>query len=304
VIELEAPGDPGTPDEPGIDVRTTTSIERAGDWALVLHSVNVDHRIDIRDGTIVIAVPAHEHASAVAALDAFDLENARVPEVPAPDLGPTSLGLGFAVLLVALHAAAGARDAAPASVWFREGSASAEAIVRGEWWRTITALMLHADLLHLAGNVVGSLIFVSAVGRWLGVGLGGVAILAAAASANWLTAMFYQVRHVSVGASTATFAALGVIAGLQMVRRFGQRERLMRRAAWLPLAAGLGLIVMLGSSERADIVAHVFGLGMGIVAGLAVGVAGLRAPGPLGQGVLTAVVLAGIAAAWLLAFAG
>ncbi len=209
--------DPGEAPAFDADVRSTDSIARAGDWSLVLHSAAIAHRIEIRDGAIVIVVGPDDRAAALASLDAFDLESLPVVRAPAPDLGPSPLGLAFAVLLVALHVAAGARGDGAGAMWFHAGSASAEAIVQGEWWRTITALMLHADLLHLLGNVVGSLVFVSAVGRWLGVGLGGAVVLASAAVGNLLTAHFYQVRHVSVGASTATFAALGVLSGLQMV---------------------------------------------------------------------------------------
>jgi rhomboid protease GluP len=221
------------------------------------------------------------------------------------------------VLIVAFHVAAGARRDGAGAMWFHAGSASAEAIVQGEWWRAITALMLHADLLHLLGNVVGSLVFVSAVGRWLGVGLGGAVVLASAAAGNLLTAQFYQVRHVSVGASTATFAALGVLSGLQMARRHHHRERGLRGYAWLPLAAGLGLIVMIGSGERADIVAHLGGLGTGVVAGLLVAacvtgraatpgpaVVGERVPGRVVQAVLATLTLGVLAAAWALALRG
>ena len=282
------------------EVRATDSIARAGDWSLVLHSAAIVHRIDIRDGMIVIGVAARDVAEAVAALDAFDVESVPVVDAPAPDLGPSPLGLAFAVLLVALYVAGGGRDEGPRSAWFHVGSASAEAIVGGEWWRSVTALTLHADLLHLIGNVVASLLFVSAVGRWLGVGLGGAVVLASAVLGNLLTAHFYQVRHVSVGASTATFAALGVLSGLQMVRRFRHVER--RRHAWLPLAAGLALIVMLGSSERADIVAHVCGLGSGVVAGLLVAATGLHLPGRVAQTVLAALTAVAVISAWYVAF--
>ena len=309
--------DPGEAPAFDADVRSTDSIARAGDWSLVLHSAAVAHRIEIRDGAIVIVVGPDDRAAALASLDAFDLESLPVVRAPAPDLGPSPLGLAFAVLLVALHVAAGARGDGAGAMWFHAGSASAEAIVRGEWWRTITALMLHADLLHLVGNVVGSLVFVSAVGRWLGVGLGGAVVLASAAVGNLLTAQFYQVRHVSVGASTATFAALGVLSGLQMARRHRHRERGLRGYAWLPLAAGLGLIVMIGSGERADIVAHLAGLGTGVVAGLLVAVTGVASgrvgtTGPTGvaeqppagravQAVLATLTLGVLAAAWALA---
>ena len=286
----------------GVEVRTTDSIARAGDWSLVLHSAAIPHRIEIREAAIVIVVEEAARTAALASLEAFDLESLPVVRVPAPDLGPSPLGLALAVLIVALHVAVGTRRDGMGAVWFRAGSASAEAILHGEWWRAVTALMLHADVLHLLGNVVGSLVFVSAVGRWLGVGLGGAVVLASAVTGNLLTAYFYQVRHVSVGASTATFAALGVVAGLQMVRRHRDRERGIRGYPWLPLAAGLGLIVMIGSGERADLVAHLAGLGAGVVAGWLVAAIGVRVPGTVGQVGLAALTLGVIAASWLLAF--
>lgn len=286
----------------GVEVRTTDSIARAGDWSLVLHSAAIPHRIEIREAAIVIVVEEAARTAALASLEAFDLESLPVVRVPAPDLGPSPLGLALAVLIVALHVAVGTRRDGMGAVWFRAGSASAEAIVHGEWWRAVTALMLHADVLHLLGNVVGSLVFVSAVGRWLGVGLGGAVVLASAVTGNLLTAYVYRVRHVSVGASTATFAALGVVAGLQMVRRHRDRERGIRGYPWLPLAAGLGLIVMIGSGERADLVAHLAGLGAGVVAGWLVAAIGVRVPGTVGQVGLAALTLGVIAASWLLAF--
>src|SRR5205085_10644060 len=118
-----------------------------------------------------------------------------------------------------------------------------------------------ADLLHVAGNVVACLIFVSAVGRWLGAGLGATLIVVSAALANGLTALVKRHDYVSMGASTATFAALGLLAGLQLVRRWRYDTR--RRYVWLPLGAGLGLFAMLGVSQHADVWAHFFGLAVG-----------------------------------------
>jgi len=42
----------------------------------------------------------------------------------------------------------------PAASWVERGSADAGRIVRGEWWRAVTALTLHADVAHTLGNAV------------------------------------------------------------------------------------------------------------------------------------------------------
>jgi rhomboid protease GluP len=288
--------DPEADDDADVIVRGTGSIPRAGDWALVLHSADIDHRVEIRDGALALIVAAGDEAAAVAALDAFDAESRPVIEAPMPDLGPSPLGFACAVLLVMMFRITGPGHARPPSAWFDVGSAASSAILDGEIWRTVTALMLHGDLMHLVGNVVASLLFVSAVGRWLGVGLGGVLIVAAAAAGNLLTAWVYGPGHLSIGASTATFAALGLLAGVQVARRFGHVDR--RRRAWVPLVAGLCLVIMLGASERADIVAHLFGLAIGIATGLAVAAAGLRPPGRILQALLAAITLSVLVACW------
>ena len=100
------------------------------------------------------------------------------------------------------------------------GVADAERIRSGEWWRAVTAMTLHADVMHVLGNVVASVIFVSAAGRWLGPGVAAMLILLAGTGANLLTALVEKENHLSVGASTATFAALGLVVGLQSVRRW------------------------------------------------------------------------------------
>ena len=148
------------------------------------------------------------------------------------------------------------------SRWFEAGAAVADRIAAG-------AVVAGADRAHAArrspapgcGNVVACLIFVSAVGRWLGGGLGALAILLAAAGANLLTAAVHRTAFSSLGASTATFAALGLCAGLQVVRRL--RGEMRRAYAWVPLGAGLGLYAMLGVGPGADTYAHLFGLGLG-----------------------------------------
>jgi membrane associated rhomboid family serine protease len=290
--------DPGTGDS-AVVVRVTDAIQPAGDWALVLHSAGIDHRVDIRDGALALIVTADDAPLALAALDAFDAESRPVIEVPVPDLGPSPLGFACAALLVIMFRLTGAGDARPPSAWFDVGRAASTAILDGETWRTVTALTLHGDLMHLVGNVVASLLFVSPVGRWLGVGLGGALVLTSAAIANFLAASTYGPGHVSIGASTATFAALGLLAGMQIVRRFGHGER--RRRAWIPLVAGLCLVIMLGASERADIVAHLFGLAVGVVAGVGVAASGVRAPGRVVQGLLATMTLGVLIGCWWIA---
>jgi membrane associated rhomboid family serine protease len=277
-------------------VRVTANPTQAGDWALVLAAAGIGYRLAERDGRFVLAVAAADAPAADAALCAFDAEAPAKPVPPAPDAGASALGILSAIGLGAMFLVTGPSDGG--SRWFEAGAASAERIVAGQWWRALTALTLHADLLHLAGNVVASLIFVSAVGRWLGGGLGALVILAAAAAANLLTAAVHHTGFVSVGASTATFAALGLVAGLQVVRRLRGEAR---RYAWVPLGAGLGLYAMLGVGPGADTYAHLFGLAFGAAIGSGVALGNIRAPRTMVQLLLGAAALATMASCWALA---
>ena len=283
-------------------LRTTASPTKANDWALVLAAASIQHRVDEHDGHFALVVHAADAAVASEALVAFDAEGASEQQPPAPDHGWSPLGLLCAVGLAAMFLVTGTRD--HGSVWFVAGSASAELIMRGAWWRAITALTLHADLLHLAGNVIASLVFMSSVGRWLGGGLGAILILASATAGNLLTAVRHHTNHDSVGASTATFAALGLVAGLQVARRLRLRTR--PGYAWVPIGAGLGLFAMLGVAAGADYWAHLFGLGFGLLFGVGWAIAqlkrGWRAPPAPVQALLGALTIGVVVGCWWLAF--
>jgi membrane associated rhomboid family serine protease len=283
-------------------LRTTASPTKAGDWTLVLAAAGIPYRVDEGGGQFAIVVDADDEARAAEALAGFDEEGAPEVAPTAPDRGRSPLGLLAAIGFSAMFLVSGARDGG--SRWFDAGAANAELIAHGAWWRAVTALTLHGDLLHLAGNVVASLIFISAVGRWLGTGLGGALILASATAANLLTAAVHRKAFVSIGASTATFAALGLCVGLQVVRRLKLGTR--RGYVWVPIGAALALYAMTGVGPDADRYAHLFGIGMGTAVGLGAAYAqlgrGWQPPRAAGQALLGTLAAGAVVGAWLLAF--
>jgi rhomboid protease GluP len=305
-------------------VRDTPDVSRAGDWAVVLASAGIGYRTIRTDTGWGVTVSEADHSVALAALDAFDAEAVpSPPERTLPDSQPSVLGMMVALGLVAFFVVTGSRDASPPSAWFGAGAAVSQLILAGQWWRPLTALTLHADLAHLAGNAVASVIFMGPVGRWLGSGLGAALIVLAAGSGNLLTAAVHGPGHNSVGASTATFAALGILAGLQLVRRW--RWGPAKRRAWLlPMGAALALFAFLGVegmdlSLRAvgdtavlqparqphvvvDVLAHLFGLAAGCVVGLGWALTALPRPRAPIQGLAGALALGAIVVAWLRAF--
>jgi rhomboid protease GluP len=150
---------------------------------------------------------------------------------------------------------------------------------------------------------VASLVFVSALGRWLGGGLALLATLLAGICRQPSDRFhLFKTSHNVVGASTATFGALGVLGGLQFVRRFHVRSVGRVRRAMLGVAAALGLFAMLGMGERSDVVAHAGGLGFGILFGVLLGQFVERPVRAPAQALALLATVATLTGAWMLAF--
>jgi membrane associated rhomboid family serine protease len=286
-------------------VRVSPSRAQAEAWDFVLEAVGIAHRVGITEEGWAVLVPPPLVATALAALDAADREASEEParEPQAPDHGRSFVGLAAAATIAAFFWVSGPRHGADAGGWFRVGSGVAGAIVHGQWWRVVTALTLHSDFIHVTGNAVAFLVFLSALGRWLGGGLALFATLLAGAAGNLLTAYVYGNPHNVVGASTATFAALGLLGGLQFQRRYSVRTvGRFKRAFLLGVAASLGLFAMLGVGERVDMLAHASGLVFGLGFGLLWGHLVRRPVKLLGQAICLCATVATVAAAWLQAF--
>jgi rhomboid protease GluP len=286
-------------------VRASPDRGQAENWTLVLEAMDIPHRMVPTDVGFAVVVPPKMVAPAIAALDAQDQEAAEGPvrDSAPPDHGPSFVGVAASITIIAFFVVAGPRTGPDAMGWFRYGSAVADSIVRNrELWRAVTALTLHADAMHVAGNAVAFLVFATALGRWLGGGLALFATLLAGFLGNLLTAFVYVTSHNVVGASTSTFGALGVLGGLQFIRRYRVRTVGRLRRALLGIASALGLLAMLGMGERSDILAHASGLGLGIVMGIALGIVLKRPVRALGQGLALLATVAMVAGAWFLAF--
>lgn len=252
-------------------MRVTTSRQRADEWAVVLAAADIPYWVRHRLDGWAVLVDALDASTALEALAAYDRENSPEPvETPAaPASRPfTIVGLVVALLLVGFFAVSGPRG--QGGVWFERGSADAERMVAGQWWRAVTALTLHADGVHVLGNAVGIAVLVTAVCQQLGPGVGLWLVLLAGAGGNALTAAVHGRDHVSVGASTAIFGAIGILAALRVVGP--RRAGLGTTRSWVVIAASLVLLTLLGTGPNADLLAHALGLlaggALGLVAAL------------------------------------
>ena len=68
-----------------------------------------------------------------------------------------------------------AQPACSALDWLGAGEFAAGRVLAGEWWRTVTALTVHVDCDHVAGNSAFGAFFGYFVGRYLGRGVGWLA---------------------------------------------------------------------------------------------------------------------------------
>jgi membrane associated rhomboid family serine protease len=243
-------------------------------------------------GQWLLSVRAEDAAAAARELNAYRRENARGSAVAAP---PVMIGGGWfgvtSFVAVLLLIAVLAHELAFGIDWLAIGRMDAARLLGGEAWRALTALTLHADTIHLLGNVTFGALFTYFVGRYLGGGVGWIAILASGALGNALNGWLTGPEHRSIGASTAVFGALGLLSAFTWRRGFPRGTS--RRSRLAPVVAGVGLLAFTGTAgENTDLGAHLLGFAVGFL----IGVGAARLPLPTSARIQVA---AG-AAAWLL----
>jgi len=261
-----------------IRLRVTSDHNLAEEWELTLVAQGLSPSLGrTRDG-FVLSVPEEEVERALVGLSAYERENPRELRARDEPAEPPNLVAGASIAGIVLLFFFITVVWQPTSQWFERGSADADRILLGELWRTVTALTLHANLAHALSNAIGITLFLGALSTILGPGLGSALVLLAGAGGNLANALVHGSAHISVGASTSVFGAVGMLGGLGLARR--GRKKVPRRRAWVPVAAALALLAMLGAGgERVDVLAHLFGFLFGGVLGLLFAFVTPRPPG-------------------------
>lgn len=285
-------------------VYRTSARKDLSEHALVLKAAGIDYlvRREMRELTLVVAAP--DAACARTELDAYIRENRDRPTVVAtlPQRAGGWCGVfGYCAVLLFItyldHQDMFALD------WSEAGKAHAGMIRDGQWYRTVTALCLHVDLYHLLANLVFGSLFGLFAGQILGSGLAWASILMAGAMGNLLNAWIHRPDHTSVGASTAVFATLGIVAAYS----WKQRSKLhkTRLARWAPLVGAVVLLSYLGTGGvRTDVSAHMMGFLAGALLGGIYGKLGSRIVlGGNAQVLLGLVAAAMLTLAWAIALA-
>ena len=241
--------------------------EQADTFGLVLLSSGIDHEIRRGEKGWALWVAQDASEAAESLLKTYLDENKGFKtskETPRATYRKTWSGAGGVLVLLAWHIAVTLGH--DAGTFHRLYGSSARHVVSGEWYRCATALLLHADSLHLAGNLAGMAIFATAVCSVTGWGVGWLLILASGISGNLINAYVYGYGHNAIGASTAVFGALGLLSSYQFLKKIQTPSS--RFQILLPLGAGLALLAFMGASSHTDIMAHLFGFLSGVFIGL------------------------------------
>jgi membrane associated rhomboid family serine protease len=265
---------------------------------LLLESLGIPAAVQVVDGRYGLWV-APEHAGrAYFELTRYAAENVPAPAPPRTRLHGRALLASAAYVLLLFCGSALAANAAFGRDWLAVGALDGAAFRAGEWWRAITALTLHADVAHFAANAGFGGLFGALAARVHGAGRAWLAILLAATAANALNGAWMPDGRTSLGASTAVFAALGLLSVFPWPERRWRGARAGTRGA--SVVAALVLLALLGTGDaRTDVAAHALGFVCGMLGGLALA----REPVPRRLGETWARALAVLlpVGAWLLA---
>ncbi len=268
-------------DSPFVAVRLFPKLAQAREAALALLAKEIVHKIDRQGDLWVLSVEAPAEPTAEEELTAFEAEQRE--QTGAPAAREFGQGDPWSLLLVGtlLGCAFIVQERLGRPVLDAGTAESAAILGRGEWWRCFTALFLHGDLGHLAANLGFGLLFIAFLLPQLGVGLTWLSIVLAGALGNFINAWGYRGEvHRSIGASTAVFAALGLLVAGELYYRWALPATRTRRHLLAPLGGGLALLAYLGvgeQHEQIDFMAHCWGFVAGVLLGLPVAAVSARA---------------------------
>lgn len=272
--------------------------------ALVLAALKLPHEV-VQDGnSFVLVVPADVSARASEEIWLFDEENPPPVAKARKRLPNRNAVPGVLAYVIFLITFAGLESASSfGQNWIAAGGTDGALIRSGEWWRPFTALTLHSGLRHLVGNLIFGTLFGIFAGRLLGSGVAWLAIVFAGASGNLFNTLLLDSTHRSIGASTAVFAALGLVAGFVWRGKLMPQERWSYRAG--PIVGGLALLMYTGTGDaKTDIGAHLLGFVSGFIGGMLLTLVSPRFFDHRFQVGAGAAAIFTLAIAWLFAFGG
>ena len=238
------------------------SQNRCEEYFLVLEAMGLHSQVVEHEGSFYLLVDEQNAEAAYHQLRQYVTENSP-EEVLSRPLMPLKKGFVAAYLYALILLLFGALNVTGAFGidWHQAGLADSWKIREGEWWRAVTALTLHADIAHLASNIGFGVLFGLLVSQHIGSIAAWTMILLAGSAGNLVNAYLQKSLHLSLGASTMVFAALGLLGVFALAANQADQKGMRR---WLPFVATLALLAFTGTAgERTDVLAHLAGFACG-----------------------------------------
>ena len=129
----------------------------------------------------------------------------------------------------------------------------------GQWWRLFTAMFLHANFAHVAGNMTALVVWGAITESLLGTARMAPVYLASGLAASFASASIHP-DAVSVGASGAIAGLLGVMTVMWLKGGYGVTAQMV--------LANLLLNAFISFAAAVDWAAHLGGLVAGLVLGV------------------------------------
>ncbi len=177
----------------------------------------------------------------------------------------------FALLLCTIHAASLFHNN-HREIILKYGS-SALYVLQGEYYRVVSALLLHSDVEHLAANVAGVLLLAVPLCSITGSVTGMALIILSGGVGNFINALLYRSAHLSIGASTAVMGAVGSLVAFQIINRNRAVQPINKHKKVSPifiLGCGAAFVGIMSGGKDTDVSAHIFGFLSGLVFGFPV----------------------------------
>ncbi|MBR2074716.1 MAG: rhomboid family intramembrane serine protease, partial [Fibrobacter sp.] len=212
VQPAQAAEQPAEPEYPETVQVSEGTFRQVRDDSLVLLSQGIEHRlVRSEEGPFQIFIVPEMESAAKTQLELYHKENPPKEENP-----PIPLSFSLQPLWVLL---------APILVTLlqftdkinlhSEGVSDAAKVLKGEWWRSLTAQTLHGDARHLASNLLCGYIVMNMITFRIPLLRLVPFIAVAAAVANLCVSATVQTDFRSLGFSTFVFAAIGCLSVIE-----------------------------------------------------------------------------------------
>ncbi len=257
--QQEQPAEPEYPETVQVSEGTFRQVR---DDSLVLLSQGIEHRlVRSEEGPFQIFIVPEMESAAKTQLELYHKENPPKEENP-----PIPLSFSLQPLWVLLAPVVFTLiDFSDRINLHSEGVSDATKVLKGEWWRSLTAQTLHGDARHLASNLLCGYIVMNMITFRIPLLRLAPFIAVAAAVANLCVSATVQTDFRSLGFSTFVFAAIGCLSVIEFRLMPKESHGMLRRFA--PLCGAASLAVFLGLGENADILGHAYGFVAGLFCG-------------------------------------